>query len=299
MWGFVSYYNDTAFYPNNQESPASNPDTAVGFLEILRYLRISGTAENAREGSLCVFEKNVAGSFYGLIIERMKIRLFTIPNMITLCNLLAGCAAVISVVGRHDLSWAFAFVALAAVFDFMDGFVARLTKSYSAVGKELDSLADMVSFGVAPAAVLYELFILNGGDPYWGFVVFILAACSALRLGKFNIDENQTKQFIGLPTPACALFFVSCGYLVQKYAISLPLWGIIVGTLIFSVLLICNVPMFALKFSHYRFAGNQVRYVFLAAAIVALGIAGLSAVPFIIVAYILISLIIAWMSPRS
>ena len=84
----------------------------------------------------------------------MKIRLFTIPNMITLCNLLAGCAAVISVLGRHDLSWAFAFVAMAAVFDFLDGFVARLTKSYSAIGKELDSLADMVSFGVAPAAVL-------------------------------------------------------------------------------------------------------------------------------------------------
>ena len=229
----------------------------------------------------------------------MKIRLFTIPNMITLCNLLAGCAAVISVLGRHDLSWAFAFVAMAAVFDFLDGFVARLTKSYSAIGKELDSLADMVSFGVAPAAVLYELFISNGGDPYWGFVVFVLAASSALRLGKFNIDENQTKQFIGLPTPACALFFVSSGYLVQKYAISLPLWSILAGALIFSGLLICKVPMFALKFSHYRFAGNQVRYIFLIAAGVALGIAGLVAVPFIIVAYILISLIIAWIHPGS
>ena len=208
--------------------------------------------------------------------------------MITLCNLLAGCAAVISVLGRHDLSWAFAFVAMAAVFDFLDGFVARLTKSYSAIGKELDSLADMVSFGVAPAAVLYELFISNGGDPYWGFVVFVLAACSALRLGKFNIDENQTKQF-----------FVSSGYLVQKYAISLPLWSILAGALIFSGLLICKVPMFALKFSHYRFAGNQVRYIFLIAAVVALGIAGLVAVPFIIVAYILISLIIAWIHPGS
>lgn len=234
-----------------------------------------------------------------LIFGKMKIRLFTIPNMITLCNLLAGCAAVISVLGRHDLSWAFAFVAMAAVFDFLDGFVARLTKSYSAIGKELDSLADMVSFGVAPAAVLYELFISNGGDPYWGFVVFVLAACSALRLGKFNIDENQTKQFIGLPTPACALFFVSSGYLVQKYAISLPLWSILAGALIFSGLLICKVPMFALKFSHYRFAGNQVRYIFLIAAVVALGIAGLVAVPFIIVAYILISLIIAWIHPGS
>lgn len=229
----------------------------------------------------------------------MKIRLFTIPNMITLCNLLAGCAAVISVLGRHDLQWAFWFVAMAAVFDFLDGFVARLTKSYSAVGKELDSLADMVSFGVAPAAVLYGLFILNGGDPYWGFVVFILAACSALRLGKFNIDENQTKQFIGLPTPACALFFVSSGYLAQKYAVSLPVWGIVAAALIFSALLICNVPMFALKFSHYRFQGNRVRYLFLAASIVSLGVFGLIAVPFIIVAYILISLILGWVSARS
>lgn len=228
----------------------------------------------------------------------MKIRLFTIPNMITLCNLLAGCAAVISVLGRHDLQWAFWFVAMAAVFDFLDGFVARLTKSYSAVGKELDSLADMVSFGVAPAAVLYDLFILNGGDSYWGFVVFVLAACSALRLGKFNIDENQTKQFIGLPTPACALFFVSCGYLVQKYAVSLPLWGIVAGALIFSILLICNVPMFALKFSHYRFQGNRVRYLFLAASIISLAVFGLVAVPFIIVAYILISLILWRVSAR-
>ena len=122
---------------------------------------------------------------------------------------------------------------------------------------------------------------------------------SYLRVRKFNIDENQTKQFIGLPTPACALFFVSSGYLVQKYAISLPIWSILAGALIFSGLLICKVPMFALKFSHYRFAGNQVRYIFLIAAVVALGIVGLVAVPFIIVAYILISLIIAWIHPGS
>ena len=143
----------------------------------------------------------------------MQIRLFTIPNILTLCNLLCGAFAAVSALLQNDLVSAFWFIVLGAVFDFLDGFVARLTKSYSAVGKELDSLADMVSFGVAPAAVLYGLFILNGGDPYWGFVVFILAACSALRLGKFNIDENQTKQFIGLPTPACALFFVSDQYL--------------------------------------------------------------------------------------
>ena len=129
----------------------------------------------------------------------MKIKLFTIPNILTLCNLLSGCAAAVFALCVNDLQWAFWCVVVAAGFDFLDGFVARLLKSHSAIGKELDSLADMVSFGFAPAAVLYTMYAMTGGSDVWGFAVFVVAAFSALRLAKFNLDENQTTQFIGLP----------------------------------------------------------------------------------------------------
>lgn len=219
----------------------------------------------------------------------MKIKLFTIPNILTLCNLLSGCAAAVFALCVNDLQWAFWCVVIAAVFDFLDGFVARLTGSHSAIGKELDSLADMVSFGFAPSAVLYTMHAMAGGDDFWGFAVFIVAAFSALRLAKFNLDENQTKQFIGLPTPACALFFVSAGYLMQGGVYSAPAWTFIVAAAVFAFLLVCNVPMFALKFSQYRFAGNQIRYVFVLLSLAALIAAGIAAIPFIILAYIAVS----------
>ena len=205
----------------------------------------------------------------------MKIKLFTIPNILTLCNLLSGCAAAVFALCVNDLQWAFWCVVVAAVFDFLDGFVARLLKSHSAIGKELDSLADMVSFGFAPAAVLYTMYAMTGGSDVWGFAVFVVAAFSALRLAKFNLDENQTTQFIGLPTPACALFFVSAGYLMQAGAFTAPAWVMIAAAVVFAGLLVCNVPMFALKFTHYRFAGNRVRYVFALCSLAALCAAGL------------------------
>lgn len=105
----------------------------------------------------------------------MKIKLFTIPNILTLCNLLSGCAAAVFALCVNDLQWAFWCVVVAAVFDFLDGFVARLLKSHSAIGKELDSLADMVSFGFAPAAVLYTMYAMTGGSDVWGFAVFVVA----------------------------------------------------------------------------------------------------------------------------
>ena len=219
----------------------------------------------------------------------MKIKLFTIPNILTLCNLLSGCAAAVFALCVNDLQWAFWCVVVAAVFDFLDGFVARLLKSHSAIGKELDSLADMLSFGFAPAAVLYTMYAMTGGSDVWGFAVFVVAAFSALRLAKFNLDENQTTQFIGLPTPACALFFVSAGYLMQAGAFTAPAWVMIAAAVVFAGLLVCNVPMFALKFTHYRFAGNRVRYVFALCSLAALCAAGIAAIPFIILAYIVVS----------
>ena len=143
----------------------------------------------------------------------MKIKLFTLPNILTLCNLLCGAAAAVAALRFDNLQWPLLFIVAAAVFDFLDGFAARLFKSYSPLGKELDSLADCVSFGFAPSAILLNIYETSGGEGPWGYLVFILAAFSALRLAKFNIDENQSTQFIGMPTPAAALLVAASGYL--------------------------------------------------------------------------------------
>lgn len=248
---------------------------------------------NGRGKDGCRFlGEKIEGARKRKVCRTMKIKLFTVPNILTLCNLLSGCVAAVIALTGGDLRWVFACVVLAALFDFFDGFAARLLRCSSPIGKELDSLADMVSFGFAPAAVLFAVYALCGGaDTPWRFVVFVLAAFSALRLAKFNIDENQTKEFIGLPTPACALFFTSCGYLVQEGRLAVAPGAILAVTLLFSFLLVCNVPMFALKFSHYRFAGNELRYLFVAASLVALAVWGVAAVPFVFVAYIAVSVV--------
>ena len=211
-----------------------------------------------------------------------------IPNLITCMNVISGTLAIF--LAMYGLLTAAAILILVGmVFDFFDGMAARLLHVKSEIGKELDSLADMVSFGFAPAAVLYTMYAMTGGSDVWGFAVFVVAAFSALRLAKFNLDENQTTQFIGLPTPACALFFVSAGYLMQAGAFTAPAWVMIAAAVVFAGLLVCNVPMFALKFTHYRFAGNRVRYVFALCSLAALCAAGIAAIPFIILAYIVVS----------
>ena len=202
----------------------------------------------------------------------MKIRLFTIPNMLTLSNLLCGTFALVSALKYGNLEWSFWFVVLAAVFDFFDGFVARLLGQSSPIGLQLDSLADVVSFGAVPAAVLYVMTTRSFTEEQtlllyvYAFASFLLAAFSALRLAKFNIDETQHEEFCGLPTPANALFFMA--------------W-----------LLVSPVRMFALKFRGFGWRGNQVRYLFLLLAVALIAILRLYAVPAIILAYILISAI--------
>ena len=228
----------------------------------------------------------------------MKIKLFTISNLLTLSNLLCGMIATVAILTDGDLHLAFWLLVVAAVFDFLDGFAARLMEVSSPVGKELDSLADMVSSGVAPTAVMLTLawqagsswWAADTGGP-WSWIVLLLAVGTALRLAKFNIDDTQRTEFIGLPTPACAMFFASVGYIMQQNAAAAPPVAAIVASVVFSLLLISPIPMFALKFKHFDFAGNELRYIFLGISLVLLGLYQVRALPFIILAYILVSIV--------
>ena len=234
--------------------------------------------------------------------------MFTLPNMITLANLACGCAAIVFTLRvPGNLAWAFWFIAVAAVLDFLDGFVARLTGQYSAIGVQLDSLADMVSFGVAPAAVLFVMYrdslaMWNPG-PFlaaWpGWIVFAVALFSALRLAKFNIDDTQKEEFVGLPVPANALMIASLGWLTYNGNLEVGREIILAFSLFAGWLLICPVRMFSLKFKGFGWAGNELRYIFLlccAALVALLGIGGVAASMGL---YIVVSTVRYFMRPRG
>lgn len=235
-----------------------------------------------------------------------------IPNSITCCNLICGCIAAMHAVSGN-LPLALLFIILGAVFDFFDGMVARLLNVSSPIGKELDSLADVVTFGVAPASIIfYELKVVEYPSaipsalaaliPY---IAYIVAAFSALRLAKFNLDTRQTTSFIGLPTPANALcwgsLIVGFGEILEQYSWFMPM--LIVGVLLSSWILIAEIPMFALKFKHWGFSGNEIKYYFIffsAVVLIASIVFGIltgntklcySGFSIIIVAYVLVSII--------
>lgn len=179
------------------------------------------------------------------------------------------------------------------LFDFLDGFSARLLKCYSPLGVQLDSLADMVSFGVVPSVVLLRLFQMCGGISFWGYALLLLAAFSALRLAKFNIDPQQSHEFSGLPTPACALLVVAFGYHAAANGITIaPYWFFPIAAIL-CVLLIAPVGMFSLKFQNFRFSDNAVRYIFLACAAAMVGVFGVQGIGLAIILYILTSLVMA------
>lgn len=234
-----------------------------------------------------------------------------IPNSITCCNLICGCIATVNAINGNP-EMALLFIILGAVFDFFDGMSARLLHVSSDIGKELDSLADDVTFGVAPASIIFhELQVidypmatetLNAWLPYCAYIV---AAFSAIRLAKFNLDTRQATSFIGLPTPANALFWGSLiagfGPMLEAYSWFMPL--IVVGILLSSWILIAEIPMFALKFKHWGFAGNEIKYLFVCfSALVLIGtitwgiISGnghlcYSGFSIIIVAYVIVSIL--------
>lgn len=183
---------------------------------------------------------------------------------------------------------------LAAVFDFFDGFAARVLKVSSPIGGELDSLADMVTFGVLPAAIVYKMLQQPGLSPVIPYLAFVIAVFSALRLAKFNVDTRQSSSFIGLPTPANALFISSLP-LILEYS-QLPVqfilepWFLLGAAFILSFLLVAELPLFALKFKSFSWEENKLKYIFLITSVVLVFLFKFVSIPLIIALYILLSL---------
>ena len=224
-------------------------------------------------------------------------KIFTIPNLLTCCNLFCGCAGIVAVY-HSDLILASWMILLAVVFDFLDGFVARLLNSTSPIGKELDSLADVVTFGVLPACIIsyYLTIAVPTLDDIWKtYLAFVLTIFSALRLAKFNIDTRQAESFIGLPTPANALVVASFPLILQKNPsfehIIINQTNLLIYIGLFSYLLISEIPLFALKFKNFAVKNNEVRYLFISISIVLALTLKFISIPIIILFYFILSVI--------
>lgn len=213
-----------------------------------------------------------------------------IPNTITCCNLVSGCFSIMfSFLDMPVMAAAMIFAA--GLFDYLDGFAARLLKSHSPIGGELDSLSDVVSFGVAPAFIMFQLM----GGLWFGCFAFMLPVFSAVRLAKFNIDDRQTTSFIGLPTPPMAIFMASLplafwqlGILGQPVLNPYLCLGIVV---LFSVLMVCNRPFFSFKMKTLNWEDNKLRWIFLGLALADFVAFRFVALPFILLGYILMSVL--------
>jgi CDP-diacylglycerol--serine O-phosphatidyltransferase len=216
-----------------------------------------------------------------------------IPNLLTLGNLLAGCIG-IDLVYQGQLNAAMYCILLGGVLDFLDGFVARLLKAPSAMGKELDSLADLVTFGVLPAFILMKL-IYNGPVSFSAlYLVFLIPLCSAWRLARFNTDTRQSDTFLGLPTPANAFLTGSLPLLYEAFPALSPFFDIpyLLGfILVTSALLVSGLPLIAFKFKGYGVKENIEKYLLIGLSLPLLAIWQLAALPMVIGLYILISLI--------
>lgn len=236
-----------------------------------------------------------------------------IPNFITLMNLLSGIIAIYLVM-EGDIKLAAALIFVAAIFDFFDGFLARILNAKSDIGGQLDSLADIVSFGVAPAFILFatiEMTLeLNGnfGSSNLPFIAFIVPLFSALRLAKFNIDEEQSSSFKGLPTPATGLLLASFPIIILVcladnkgfyYDIVSNPYALAGTAIVASLLMVSNLPMFAMKFSSVGWGANQTRYIFLILSVFLIILLKFAAVPLIILMYLLLSIVTSFSAQKE
>jgi len=213
-----------------------------------------------------------------------------LPNAITCANLLSGCIGIVFAF-KGNLETAAYFVIFSGIFDFFDGMVARLLNVKSAIGKDLDSLADMVSFGFLPGVIMFHL--LKASDyssdylPYLGFLITIF---SALRLAKFNNDERQTEDFIGLNTPMNTLFICSLPFIAKDYPQIISSSILLIAiTAITSFLLVSEIKIFSLKFSNLSWAKNKIKFIFLILSAVLIAALKFAAIPFVLVLYIALS----------
>jgi CDP-diacylglycerol---serine O-phosphatidyltransferase len=249
-----------------------------------------------------------------------------IPNAITCGNLLCGCLAIL-LSFQHELVSASYFIGIATILDFLDGFFARILKVQSPIGKQLDSLADCVTFGIAPSFIMFQLFFsaiilkeMGGGKetttylfdfPLICFISFIIPVFSIIRLAKFNIDTRQTNSFIGLPTPANAIFICSLPLIANfnnifnkggfhDYNGARPTFiqeiifnpsVLVFICIVTSFLLIAELPLFALKFKSFGWKGNEIRFTFLLLSLLLLITLHFVGIPLIIVLYIIMSVV--------
>ncbi len=225
-----------------------------------------------------------------------------IPNALTSANLLCGMIGIIYVLAG-EISFGAYFIFLAALFDFLDGFVARMLKVSSDIGKQLDSLADLVTFGVLPSFILFKMVEANTGIWFLPFLVLVVGIFSAVRLAKFNIDERQSDRFIGVPTPANALLISTLPFLAEKslfFEQHLSNPHVLIGlAFLMSYLLVAELPLIALKFKDFSFASNIFRYLVITAALIFLILLGIAGIPFAIISYIALSIVEAWISKNA
>jgi CDP-diacylglycerol--serine O-phosphatidyltransferase len=241
-------------------------------------------------------------------MSRVSQLFFWVPNTITSLNLVCGSLAVFFAVD-NQLGLAAVFIFAAAIFDFLDGLSARLLKAYSSIGKELDSLADTVSFGLAPAAIVFTMIELTlfGKNQHiqdieaslsqWILLLssLVIPIAGAFRLAKFNTDDRQTDQFLGMPIPANAIFFASLALILVLgdrsiiEPIILNKYTLLISIFSCSFLMVSELPMFNLKFKNLKLKGNGLRYLFIVITILMLIFLKVYALPLIIIWYVLLS----------
>lgn len=217
-----------------------------------------------------------------------------IPNFITLLNLFSGCIALVYAT-EGNYMMAFIFVSLGIFFDFFDGFFARLFKVEGELGLQLDSLADMVTSGVVPGFVMFKMLSEYSNFEYLPYLGFIITLGSCMRLAKFNIDTRQTDSFIGLPTPANALFILSLPLVVHtadfEFAVTAltNVWVLLGISALSAYILNAELPLFSLKIKNFSFAKYKLQIFFLLLTVILLAVFNILGVPLVIITYVLLS----------
>ncbi|HET7178972.1 MAG TPA: CDP-diacylglycerol--serine O-phosphatidyltransferase, partial [Chryseosolibacter sp.] len=231
-------------------------------------------------------EFSVQSEYWVLIVMKKHL-----PNFLTCCNLLCGCLGIVFTLEERGLPAAY-LVWIACIFDFFDGFAARMLRTSSPIGRELDSLADVVSFGVLPAVVMYKMIGVSTSSALLPYVAFSIGIFSALRLAIFNVDETQSNSFRGLNTPANTLFITSLPLLRDDVGRWLyEPWVLVTLTIVSSFMLVSRIEIFALKFKNFSWEDNRVRFTFLIVSVLLLIALRIPAIPVIIILYVLFSLI--------